>query len=269
MHKATWLLAAVLALGLTSCHDNMTAPRAAPAAPRGLYSVTGDQSVTLRWLSNTESGITGYRVYRDTSATPDGPYYQVGTTSGISFVVTGLRNGRTLFFAVSALGAGGESDLSYETVYDTPRPAGTGAAMVNYRGDSGGTGWDFSAMLARPWASLQADVLYSDTLGFAEIYAADASTDIQDAGYSSTLDAVDYAPAGGWSPTGSVEAIPGHCYVVWTRDNHFAKFRVTSADSISTVFDWAYQTDPGNGELRARRAGHGAANARQAFVTQR
>ena len=94
MHKATWLLMAVLlALGLTSCHDNTTAPRvgaAIPAAPRGLRSITGDQSVTLEWLANTEAGITGYRVYQDTSATPDGPYYRVGTTAATTYVVTGL-----------------------------------------------------------------------------------------------------------------------------------------------------------------------------------
>jgi hypothetical protein len=271
MHKATWLLAAVLALGLAGCRDNTTAPRAVPpAAPRGLYSVTGDQSVSLSWLANTEPGISGYRVYQDTSATPDGPYYRVGTTTGTSYRVDGLPNGRTLFFAVSAVGPGGESELSYDTIYDTPRPAGTGAAMVNYRANRlGGTGWDFSAMLARPWANLQVDVLYSDTLGYAEIYAADGSTDIQDAGYASTLDAVNFAPTSGWSPTGSVEVIPGHCYVVWTRDDHYAKFRVTSSTAGSVIFDWAYQTTAGNGELKAQRAGHGAANARQALVTQR
>ena len=270
MHKATWLLAALLAVGLMSCRDNTTAPRAVPpAAPRGLYSITGDQSDTLRWLSNTEAGITGYRVYVSTCATTC-PYDRVGATTGTSFVVTALTNGVTRFFAVSAVDASGnESPLSYETIYDTPRPEGTGAAMVNLRGGSGGTGWDFSAMLARPWANPLVDVLYSDTLGFAEIYAADASTDIQDAGYATTLNAVDFAPASGWSPTGSVEAIQGHCYVVWTRDNHFAKFRVTNSPSGSVIFDWAYQTDAGNIELKAKRAGHGAANARQAFVTQR
>ena len=270
MHKARWLLAALLALGLASCRDNTTAPRAVPpAAPRGLYSTTGDQSVTLRWLANTEAGVAGYRVYQSTCATTC-PYTRIGTSTGTSFLVTGLTNGVTRFFAVAAVdGAGNESALTYETVYDTPRPEGIGAAMVNLRGGPGGTGWDFSAMLARPISNSAVDVLYSDTLGFSEIYAADANTDIQDAGYATTLDAVDYAPTAGWSPTGSVEVIPGHCYVVWTRDNHFAKFRVTSSSLGAVIFDWAYQTDPGNGELRARRAGHGAANARQAAVTQR
>jgi hypothetical protein len=271
MHKAKWLIAALLALGLVSCRDNTTAPRAVPpAAPRGLYSTTGDQSVTLRWLANTETNVAGYRIYQSTCATTC-PYTRIGTSTGTSFLVTGLANGVTRFFAVAAVdGAGNESDLSYETVYDTPRPEGIGAAMVNFRPDSVlGTGWDFPAMRSRLWSSPLVDIVYSRLGGFAEIYAADASTDIQDAGYATTLDAVDFAPAAGWSPTGAVEAIVGHCYVVWTRDNHFAKLRVTSATAGSVIFDWAYQTDPGNGELRARRAGHGSANARQAVVTQR
>jgi hypothetical protein len=50
-----------------------------------------------------------------------------------------------------------------------------------------------------------------------------------------------------------VEAIVGHCYIVWTHDNHFAKFRITSLDAQRVQFDWAYQVDPGNRELRARR----------------
>jgi hypothetical protein len=51
--------------------------------------------------------------------------------------------------------------------------------------------------------------------------------------------------------------IPGHCYLVWTRDNHYAKFRVTGLSPTVVSFDWAYQTDPGNPELHARRAARG------------
>ena len=270
MRKVTLLLAALAAIGLAGCFDhNATAPHLPPAAPGGVFSVTGDQGVTLHWVPSTQAGIVGYNVYQSTCATTC-PYTRIGASVVDSFVVTGLTNGVTRFFAVTAVDAqGSESPLSYETVYDTPRPAGTNGVIVNMRGGAGGTGWDFSAMAALPWANPQVDVVYSDTLGFAEVYAADVNTDIQDAGYASTLDAVDFAPASGWSPSGSVEAIVGHNYVVWTRDNHYAKFRVTSVSSGQVVFDWAYQTAAGNGELRLKHAGHGAANARQALVTQR
>jgi hypothetical protein len=275
MRLATPLFCLLLAFAAAGCEDD-TRPATPPAAPRGLYSVTGDGSVTLHWLANTEANVTGYRIYKATC--PDGntcPYDRVGSVAAgvTSFTVTGLGNGVTRFFAVAAVNnQNREGDLSYETVYDTPRPEGTDAVISNYRGPNppyAGSAWDFSAATARSSSDPLADIIFSDTLGIAEMYAADLGTDIQDAGYSTSLDRVDFAPSAGWSPTGTVELIPGHCYVVWTRDNHFAKFRVTSMTHAAVAFDWAYQTDPGNGELRARRAGHGAANALQAAVTQR
>jgi hypothetical protein len=87
------------------------------------------------------------------------------------------------------------------------------------------------------------------------MYAPYVDTDIQDAGYALSLDAVDFAPQAGWAADGVVQLIPGHNYVVWTHDNHFAKFRVVSlSDSPSRVtLDWAYQIATGNPELAAPR----------------
>jgi hypothetical protein len=78
-------------------------------------------------------------------------------------------------------------------------------------------------------------------------------TEIQDAGWAQSLDAVDFAPSAGWSPSGSVELVAGHCYVVWTHDDHYAKFRVTTVGPHRVQLDWAYQIDPGNRELGAKR----------------
>ena len=106
---------------------------------------------------------------------------------------------------------------------------------------------------------------YVDTTGFIhqQIFVPDYSTDIQDAGYVSSLDAVDFAPESGWSPSGTVEAVAGHAYVVWTRDNHYAKFRVTAVGPTQVMLDWAYQIDPGNRELKAGpAAGEGASQRR-------
>lgn len=268
---------AALAFAVAGCNDhNSTAPHLPPAAPRGLIGVNGDGQATLYWYLNTEPDIAQYRVYVAPCASGNNcPYTRIGTVAAgqDSFVVTNLTNGVTRYFAVSAVdGSGYESDLSYETVFDTPRPQGTGAGLNNYRGGHfSGAGWDFSAALPVSYWSPQADIVYSDTLGFSEVYAADNSTDIQDAGWTDNLSEVPWAPTQGWSPTGSVQVIPGHTYVVWTRDNNYAKFRVTSVTQSVLSFDWAYQTDAGNTQLRARpvRQGHAAANALQAAVTQR
>ncbi|KPK99662.1 MAG: hypothetical protein AMJ91_07015, partial [candidate division Zixibacteria bacterium SM23_73_3] len=61
----------------------------------------------------------------------------------------------------------------------------------------------------------------------------------------------------GWSQVGWVEVILGHSYIIWTRDNHYAKLRVVGfTRSYGVIFDWAYQVDPGNQEL-APRPPHG------------
>jgi hypothetical protein len=258
---AASLLGLSALLMLPGCYDSnevVVAPHdvTPPAAPRGLYSVTGDGRVTLHWLGNTESDVAGYHVYQSPcSSGPDCPYDRTGTTSGTSFSVGPLPNGVTRFFAVSAFDLdGNESDLSYEDIYDTPRPAGFGATLSDFRAEPGASGWDFSAFVVRPFDDPRTDVYFSAGPTLQEMLVPDpAGTGIQDMGFASSLDAVDFAPGAGWSPYGGVELIVGHNYVVKTRDNHYAKFRVVGLGS-QLVFDWAYQVDAGNRELRARPA---------------
>jgi hypothetical protein len=256
------LLATVM--GLSGCRDDVTGPRDPypPAAPRGLRTVTGDHTVYMSWLENTEPDVAGYRIYMAPCATGSGcPYERIGSTGGTSFTVDALTNGVTRYFAVAAYDfAGNESDLTYETIFDTPRPEGFGARVASAAVSPSQSGWDFSTAHVRPWDDPATDAYYThsgSTLLMVGVDDVDAQTDIQDAGYATSLDAVDFAPNGGWSPTGTAELIQGHCYVVWTRDNHFAKFRVTSLIAQSSgppvvEFDWAYQVDPGNPELKAR-----------------
>lgn len=260
MRFASILTVAALAALAAGCKDDTTAPRdvTPPAAPRGVFTVTGDHQATLYWLANTESDISGYRIYTAPLENgPNGDYYRAGTAvaPATSYVITGLANGVTKYLAVSAVDlAGNESDLSYDTVFDTPRPAGYGATLANFVSGVAGAGWDFSAYMTRDSDDPETDIFFGYNGAVYQMFARDNMTDIQDMGYAGNLDAIDWAPADGWSPSGTVEVIPGHCYVVWTRDNHFAKFRVTGRSASVAVFDWAYQTDPGNQELRARRA---------------
>lgn len=253
------LLASVAVLA--GCRDDVTGPRdhTPPAAPRGFRSVTGDHTVYMSWLDNTEPDVAGYRIYEGPCETgSDCPYERIGSTGGTTFTATGLANGVTRFYAVAAYDyAGNESALSYETVFDTPRPEGEGARLSSYLASPAASGWDFSAFQVRAFDNATTDMFYGDNGSTLMMFVPDFQTDIQDAGYATHLDAVDFAPNGGWSPTGSVELIVGHCYVVWTRDNHFAKFRVTQVLAQPTgppriEFDWAYQVDPGNPELKAR-----------------
>ncbi len=250
------------ALLLPGCVDEGPRDLTPPAAPRGVYSVTGDGRVTLHWIANTERDVAGYRVYMSPCASgSDCPYDRTGTTAATVFTVTDLPNGVTRYYAVAAFDrAGNESDLSYEDIHDTPRPAGTGAVLNPLQDHPESSGWDFSAYGVRAWDDPRTDIYFSSNGSFAEMFTPDpALTSIQDMGFAPALDALDFAPPAGWSPTGSVELIVGHNYVVWTADDHYAKFRVTSLAG-HVVFDWAYQIAPGNGELRGRPAGPARAN---------
>jgi hypothetical protein len=269
------LLVLGLPLLVSGCFEDSGSPRdtTPPAAPRSLYSVTGDHEVTLRWTSNTESDLVGYRVYMAPCPTGgDCPYDRVGFTAGTSFDVTGLTNGTKQWFAVAALDrAGNESDLTYENVSDVPRPAGSGRTLADYVTTPRTAGWDFSQFTVRAWDDPATDIFYGfhrDASGttYAQIFVPDYATEIQDAGYAGSLDAVDYAPAAGWSPSGAVEAIVGHCYVVQTRDHHYAKLQVTSVTPGSVTMDWAYQTAQDERELAARPADGETPAARRPIV---
>jgi hypothetical protein len=250
------LLLLAVALMVAGCRDSTAPDTTPPASPRAVHSVTGDQSVVLSWVANTEPDLAGYRVYMSPCANGPGcPYDLVTTTTGTQVQVSALTNGDTRFFAVSAVDvAGNESALSREDIFDTPRPAGTNLVLSNAAIDSLTAGYDFSDFTIRPYNNSMTDIFYGTSDGAFLMICPFADTDIQDAGFATSLDAVDFAPDGGWSPTGTAELIVGHCYVVWTFDNHFAKFRVTSITPSRVVVDWAYQVATGNPELKSRRS---------------
>jgi len=139
-------------------------------------------------------------------------------------------------------------------VFDTPRPEGFGLVLTDAVADPDFSGWDFSTYRVLPFDHLDTDIFFAFDGATFLMLAAYTDTDIQDAGYTQTLDQIDWAPSAGWSPTGAVEVVPGHSYVVWTHDDHYAKFRVTSVNATRVILDWAYQVARGNPELGARRA---------------
>ncbi|MCA9753530.1 MAG: hypothetical protein KC591_15150 [Gemmatimonadetes bacterium] len=260
---------ALAALSLTGCYDTVHDPvyvYGAPAVPTGVYTITGDEEVEVRWNPVRGNDVTGYGVYR--SSTANGTYYRLASVMGeesSSYIDRDVANGVTYFYAVDAFNRDNdESELSYETAFDTPRPAGTGVT-VWARQDSGNqSGLDWSewgrSTFVRPFDHSQTDVVIQRANGVLFAFGTAIGgywNDVQDLGWTDTLDDVSWAPDRGWSvnPDG-VELIVGHTYVVWTHDNYFAKFRVveiltTSGLPSAIVFDWAYQIDQGNPELVA------------------
>lgn len=247
---------------LTGCNDH-TNPvyNSVPAAPQGVYSITGNTEVEIVWNGVYERDIDSYVIYRSFQSTTG--YTEIGQVAAVSnrdldliiysFFDDNLVNGQTYFYAVSAVDrAGQESPLSAEEVFDTPRPEGSINLYSRFTADSSLSGLALDGTPSRLlWNSSSADVYLDDAGGIYYLNAGDINTDIQDVGYTASFDEIGYAPADGWSELGYVELIVGHTYIIWTNDLHYAKMRVDAIDDpLGRVsFQWAYQTDTDNPEL--------------------
>ena len=100
----------------------------APAAPTGLTAAGGSAQVSLSWTA--AAGATSYTVKR--SLTTGGPYtnFTQAGIAGTSFTNTGLANGTTYYYVVSASGAGGEGANSAEKAATPVAPSAQIANLI-------------------------------------------------------------------------------------------------------------------------------------------
>jgi hypothetical protein len=96
------------------------APSTPPPVPTNLVATAADTTVTLTWTAST--GATSYNVKRST--TSGGPYTQIGAPTAPTFTDTGLTDGTTYYYVVSAVNSAGESANSAQvtTVPSVPPP---------------------------------------------------------------------------------------------------------------------------------------------------
>jgi chitin-binding protein len=114
-------------------------PGNVPPAPTGLTAAAGNAQVALSW--SAANGATGYNVKRST--TNGGPYSNVATNvTGTSYTNTGLTNGTTYYYVVTAVNASGESPVSTQV---SGTPTGTG--------DTGGVTVTKAVPANGPWFS--------------------------------------------------------------------------------------------------------------------
>jgi hypothetical protein len=258
MNFRAWIPALLLGLALAAAGCDDSTHYLPPAAPHGVYSVTGDGRADIYWTANTERDLRGYYLYWAPAST--GPYKRVGFTTSTHYGDTNVTNGVTYYYGVTAVNDGGfESDLSHENVHDTPRPEGYHVRMYNSYYDStrlglyltqNGIRFADPAPLLQSWTNTRTDIFFNGEPGSPYLWTEDNQTLIRDMGPSSSLEDVDFAPASGWPTDYRVPALLGHTYCVWTRDDHYAKIYITGLNDDWVVFDWAYQIAPSNRELK-------------------
>lgn len=271
--KRTAALLCVVLIGLAGCDScwddgcctDCYVDDDPPAVPTGVTSITADGYVIVLWNPVYQSDVAGYGVYRSNIA--NGPYHRIGDIDVddiTEFADYEVVNGITYYYAVDAYDySGNESDLSYETVEDTPRPEGwelkwyrTGArpsqaaiAIVPDLYDDL-TLVHHESALAQYRLGLDGECLriYPLRDGYGILHL------IQDFGYTYSIDDVDAAPTEGWSAaSGGVEVIAGHTYVLRTSTGYYGKVRVVETGPDFVVIDWAYQVQRGSTELGPKR----------------
>jgi len=148
-----------------------------PAAPTNLMATAGNAQAGLTWSAS--SGATGYHVKRAT--TSGGPYTQVAAPTSASYTDTGLTNGTTYYYVVSALTSAGESANSAQasaapvapppSIPATPTglvaAPGNASVVLNWSASSGATSYHVkrATMSGGPYSQVAAptSTSYTDT----------------------------------------------------------------------------------------------------------
>lgn len=226
-----------------------------PARPSNVLAINGDQRIDITWKNNRESDLAGYNVY---FSSDDYEFELIGSTEDNYYIDYEAKNGEVYYYAVTAYDFdGNESELSEYTVVGIARPEGFNQAIFDYIKFPEVSAYNFQNFVVVAYDSDFADFFFENYEGTFYINVWD-DTDIQDMGSTTDIYDIQYAPTEGWEPlvpgenVKYVEAKPGHTYVIWTWNNHFAKVRVNQITSERMVFDWAYQLIEGETLLKAK-----------------
>lgn len=107
---------------------------AAPAVPTGLAGTIGDSQVSLTWTANSEPDLAGYNAYYRMTGSPDWIKKNTSLIPTADYVVTGLSNGVSYDFAVSAVDTEPNESAKSATISKTPADAVPPAAPVGLAG---------------------------------------------------------------------------------------------------------------------------------------
>lgn len=236
-------------------------------APLGLVPVSLNTAVQLSWQPNARTGANAanfsyYRVYStDYTAQTNlcgGNWVLEGTTVSENFIASGLTNGVSRCYSVSAISVDGHESPWSDATFDTPRYDARNV-LVSARQVTSAT----SGFLFYDAATMGFGVVTSGTRSDIDFYVdqhGDGSmwlkpvrtgTAVQSIGPVADLTSIDIAPSSGYG-TSEVQATigDGYAWVMTQSDGlHFGGLRVTAIGTGYVVIDWSYQSAAGNPEL--------------------
>lgn len=206
-----YVLLAALGVILTACGGGGGGGGgglAVPAAPTGLQAAGGNAQVTLTW--SPSAGAASYNVKRST--TSGGPYTTAASPTSPSYTDTGLTNGTTYYYVVSAVNSAGESPNSAEAKATPNAPpgaptglaatAGNAQVSLTWNGTAGATSYNVkrSTTSGGPYTTIASPTStnYTDTgltKGVAYYYVVSAVNSGGESANSSEVSATPLVPA--------------------------------------------------------------------------
>lgn len=280
----------LIAMTLVACNDDVV--DVVPIvldAPATLNSISLDGAIHLIWSDNAElnapdGAFLEYRIYStgyslDDELCDEAWDLEGSTVFGTEFLATSLSNGSPMCFGVVSVSVDGEESDWSPLRADTPRPDARNVLMYAYEVDPLFSGFRFfqdvnGDGLAGPLElgavgdGNRTDIdfwVFRDVNGDFFLVPERAGTTVALYGNQEVEDltSIDIAPLNGFSPDG-IQALPGFGYVFeMDGGDGFARYgavRVTHVGRDFLIFDWSYQTDPGNPELSV----HGGAKVADA-----
>jgi hypothetical protein len=185
-----------------------------PAAPTGLTATAGNTQMFLDWNDNTEPDLAGYNVYRST--TSGGPYTKAATTTVSNYTDTGLTNGITYYYVVTAFDSSNNESAYSNQAAGTPHNphylySPTTANLSLVQGDPAGDSFYFNVGLAwQPdpgyWVETEMYVAsttspYNISFNPSHFYLNGSN------GYSQTVQVIVSAPTGASSGSCTIKAM--------------------------------------------------------------
>jgi hypothetical protein len=250
-------------------------------APNTLGSTSLNGAVHLAWSDNPflndPEGFRQYRVYSSLYSLDDqlcdAQWSLEGTTVAPEFLAGALTNGVPRCFAISAESVEGWESVWSPLWYDTPRPDARNVILwadaitpsqagFRFHQDLNGDGLVGPTELGIIGSSSSPamDFWIDRDPSTLELIITPARPGTQVALYNENapvadLTSIDIAPLTGFSAV-PITVAPGYGYVFeMDGGDGFARYGALRPTHVGTeylIFDWSYQTDPGNPELQVR-----------------